>query len=400
MGYDSSIVPVLMFHSVGLSDSDWVYSYLSDSLDGFEERLRALAESGHRTVHWDELFHYMSGKRTLPAKSIMLTFDDGYLDNWVYVFPLAKRYGMKFTVFVNPEFVDPTLFPRLTLEEVWSNRLQMNDLRAKGFLSWEEMRIMLSSGLVDIQSHTLTHTWYFAGPEVIDFHRPELKEYPWLAWNAKPEQKPFYMARDQSGLVPWGTPIYENERALICKRYFPAEAVEKEVCEFVEREGGQAFFHKDGWRNRLLEVHCLSMQRYGADCRYEDDDSHRDRIYGELMRSKEILELKLRKSVDFVCWPGGAYDAQVVSLGKKAGYKAWTLSSKDESDSRNRPNSDPSKIKRLSPASTYALRGKSYGQAGKYYFLAGIDRHKGSLLSKWFGRLLLFFTIIRHLTAR
>ena len=88
---------------------------------------------------------------------------------------------------------------------------------------------MERSGVVDIQSHALTHTWYFSGPVLIDFHRPGNNRYPWLAWNLRPDQKPFYMENDQSGLVPWGAPIYEYEKALICKRYFPPEEVAEEM---------------------------------------------------------------------------------------------------------------------------------------------------------------------------
>ena len=50
----------------------------------------------------------MEGKRRLKTRSVVLTFDDGYLDNWIYVAPLLEQYGMKGVVYVTPEFVEPT----------------------------------------------------------------------------------------------------------------------------------------------------------------------------------------------------------------------------------------------------------------------------------------------------
>ena len=43
------------------------------------------------------------------GKDIVLTFDDGYLDNWVFAYPLLEKYNLRGTIFVNPEFVDPSL---------------------------------------------------------------------------------------------------------------------------------------------------------------------------------------------------------------------------------------------------------------------------------------------------
>ena len=48
---------------------------------------------------------WLKGKN-IPEKSIVLTFDDGYADIWIYAYPLLKKYGMCGTVFINPDFVD------------------------------------------------------------------------------------------------------------------------------------------------------------------------------------------------------------------------------------------------------------------------------------------------------
>lgn len=390
-----NIVPVVMFHSVGLEKTDWVFSYISHPLKTFEEKIVALVSSGYQFIFWKDLYDHMAGFRQASPKSIMLTFDDGYLDNWVYAFPILKKLGIKATIFVCPEFVDPSIEPRHSLDDVWARKLREQDLSAKGFSNWAELRKMEESGLVDIQSHALSHTWYFAGSKLIDFHKPGNKQYPWLVWNMRPELKPFYMQNDQSGLVPWGTPIYEYGKAMICKRYFPPEELAEEITTLVAQKGGEDFFQQKGWEKELLEYHDELMEQHEHKGHYETSDDYKKRVFKELRDSKGIIERELDKTVDFICWPGGAYNDTVLSIAKSVGYKAWTLSSTDQTDLRNRPGADPTQVKRIGSFHKYIRKAKEFGYASKYYFISGVERHRGSSFYKWFGRLLLLFAILR-----
>ena len=147
---DKQIIPVVMFHSIGMEKNDWIFSHISEPVDIFQEKIFSLSHSGYNFIFWEELYQYMSGKNRLPLPSVMITFDDGYLDNWVYAFPILKNYGAKATIFVNPEFVDPTSIVRPNLEDVWEGRVRADDLEVSGFLSWEEMRLMEKSGIIDV----------------------------------------------------------------------------------------------------------------------------------------------------------------------------------------------------------------------------------------------------------
>ena len=86
----------------------------------------------------------------------MLTFDDGYLDNWAIVWPLLKRYGTKATIFVSSDFIEPDGPARPTLEDVWSGKIESAALGIAGFLRPSEMRAMVDSGLVEF-SRTPAH---------------------------------------------------------------------------------------------------------------------------------------------------------------------------------------------------------------------------------------------------
>ena len=90
---------------------------------------------------------------------------------------------------VNPDFVDPCPVKRETIEAVWQKKLTLNQLQVEGFLNWAEMRQMEADRVMDIQSHTMTHTWYFNGPDIIGFHRPGSNVHPWLAWNERSDRE-------------------------------------------------------------------------------------------------------------------------------------------------------------------------------------------------------------------
>ena len=169
-------VPVLMYHTVGPEIGGWPWPWLTTPIEVFEDQVVAMAREGYISIGLGDLYAYMKEGRRLPGRAVVLTFDDGYLDNYVYAYPILKKHGYKGTVFVSTDFVDPSPKPRNTLDDVWAGRAARSDLPGPGFLSWAEMRRMESEGVMEVQSHTCTHTWCFNGPRIIDFHSPESAE--------------------------------------------------------------------------------------------------------------------------------------------------------------------------------------------------------------------------------
>lgn len=379
---DTGIVPALMFHSIGLERHNWLWPILAEPVDSFERKLSLFHSKGVNTVFWGDLYKYMAGAQRLPANSMLLTFDDGYLDNWVFAFPLLKRYGFKATIFVNPEFVDPNPEPRPNLEDVWAGRCQLADLQVPGFLSWEEMRRMEASGLVDIQSHALTHTWYFSGPRIVDFHAPANPHpYPWLFWNARIERKPFYLSEDQTSFLPWGYPVLQHEKALLAHRFYPDPAAVDLFVDYVREQGGASFFRQPEWRQQLLEQARREFGTSELPGTYETLTERRDRLWHELAESKRLLEQQLNKAVDYLCWPGGGSDPQVQQLAREVGYKAWTLGSAVATSKRNAPGAEPSSIKRIGASHRIEIRGRNMGPASPGYQWARLAAHQGSTWS-------------------
>lgn len=380
---DYSAVPVLMFHSIGIKGLPWIWSDMSEDVEVFRGVLEGLAADGYRTVTLEDLYAYMAGRTGLPEKPVVLTFDDGYLDNWINAVPLLRDHGMRATVYVTPEFVpDSSVLCGAGTDDEANQRAEAGQDVA-GFMSWRELRAADTEGVLDVQSHALTHTWYFAGPRIVDIHKPaDIYPYPWMSWNANPDRKPYYLTENQQALVPWGHPVLEHEKALIVRRYVPDQHYIGEVCQFVHERGGAQFFRDENWKRSLSDRFPAIGGAAEIPGTIESESAYQARVRHELASSKEIIESRLRKTVEFLAWPGGGVNETAAGLARNVGYKSWTLSSWQERHKKNRPGADPEGIKRVTGRSKVFFRSKWIANGGAWWVLHRLRAHQGSIASK------------------
>lgn len=338
----SQAISVLYYHSIADHKTYHPKAFLSLPTALFKQQMHILKEGKFTTVTLQDVYDYVSGQRALTGPEVVLTFDDGFLDNWVTVWPLAQKMGFKFTIFVNPEFVDPRDIVRPTLDDVWRGGVSAQELDWWGYLSWAELRKMEASGLVDIQSHALTHTWYPASDEIIDFHHPS-DSYFWLGWNHDPASKPFWLTEYQEERVPYGTPVYRFQKSLLAQRYLPDPALSEYLVQAVANAGGKHFFAQANWRDLLHAKLREARQKFNDKGRYEDESEREARIRHELRESKRRIEAELQKEVRYLCWPGGSASDLGRHLAHQEGYWATT-----KGDTPNRPGTDPREISRIS----------------------------------------------------
>ncbi|MEJ5330287.1 MAG: polysaccharide deacetylase family protein [Desulfobaccales bacterium] len=104
---EAGFVPVLCYHRVLpelVEDPDEpVYSLLPQQ---FEAQLAQLAREGWQTLSLGEFAAAARGQVPLPARAVLLTFDDGYADFYRVAWPLARKYGLKLNLFLTTGFVD------------------------------------------------------------------------------------------------------------------------------------------------------------------------------------------------------------------------------------------------------------------------------------------------------
>ena len=122
-------VPVLNYHQV----NDEKHSALTLHVDQFREQMEYLHNQGYNTITLAQLYDYLENGTELPNKPIVITFDDGYVDNYKNVLPILKEYNMKATLFMISDAAN-----------------------TPGFVSTEQMHQMEAGGF-DIQGHTNHH---------------------------------------------------------------------------------------------------------------------------------------------------------------------------------------------------------------------------------------------------
>lgn len=129
----TAYVPVvIMYHSI---DGNSAGSKLSVSPASFDRQMEFLRKNSYNIVSLEKMAEYIRGKR-VPFKTIAVTFDDGYYNNYEYAYPVLKKYSIPATIFVIIKHVgDP------------------------GWLGWNEIKEMSDSGPVSIGSHTVMHNW-------------------------------------------------------------------------------------------------------------------------------------------------------------------------------------------------------------------------------------------------
>ena len=126
---DPRTVMVLNYHKV--VDE---HMSLSVPLADFEQHMKWLKEYGYTSITPEELYEFIVNGSELPEKPVLITFDDGYKDNYTNAYPIMKKYGFKGTIFVVTGFLG-----------VYDN-----------YMTWEQAKELADNGF-SIESHTYSH---------------------------------------------------------------------------------------------------------------------------------------------------------------------------------------------------------------------------------------------------
>ena len=136
---DELELPIIMYHAL-LKDPKRQNQYVV-SPELFEEDLKHLKKKGYTPVFMKEVIAFVEEEGTLPEKPVVITFDDGYYNNYYYAFPLLKKYDMKAVLSVVGKMTDD-----------FSNTPDENPNYAH--VTWDHILEMHRSGLWEIQNHS------------------------------------------------------------------------------------------------------------------------------------------------------------------------------------------------------------------------------------------------------
>jgi len=165
----ASCVPVLMYHHVSPSAG-----MITTSPENFTRQIAGLARAGYHSLTAGQFAGFLRGE-PVPKKSILLTFDDGYLDNYVYAHPVLERYGMHALLFLITGLIgegpvrlcqgqDKAL--PATPAHKQAKALMFSPEKDQVMLRWSEVALMRERGTFEFHSHTHTHErWDLLHPQ-------------------------------------------------------------------------------------------------------------------------------------------------------------------------------------------------------------------------------------------
>lgn len=128
--YNDKPIPILMYHSIAYEKGN----DLRIPIEKFREQMKFLKDNGYNTLTLTEVSDLFTKNIPVPKKSVVLTFDDGYVDNYTNAFPILKEFGIKATIFVITDWVD----------------------KIPQFMTVTQLKEMDKGG-VDIEAHTQIH---------------------------------------------------------------------------------------------------------------------------------------------------------------------------------------------------------------------------------------------------
>ena len=343
-------IPAFTFH---LASPEW-----------FDEQCRHLVESGYRTLTAEEFLHALTRPGRVAGKPVYLTFDDGLKHVWTVAWPLLKKYGLHATCYLIPGCIpDTDSRVRPTLDDVWQGTATIAEIMGihrdePALATWQEIRIMHESGVIDFHSHTMNHALVPVSDQIDDFVHPGFD--PYFYGNI---HIPMYTinGNDVISRKPLlGMPIYQAMPRMQAEaRYFDDEGLRTHCVEEVQRQGGRLFFDRRDWRSTMSEI----VSRYRNQCnikeRYETPQERDATITEDLARSREIIEGRLPgKRVTQLCYPWYDANQHAINASRKTGYQV-NLFGMRKGRYTNRPGQDPFGVVRSEEIYLQRLPGKS-----------------------------------------
>lgn len=125
----------LMYHHIGRADEKDGQFPFTIPPERFERQLDMLDKHGFTPIGLGALAQAAQTGRRAPAKPVLLTFDDGHLDNYELLFPILQKRKVKALIFLVTDYIGVK----------------------PGYITWDQARQMQKSGFIEFGSHTLSH---------------------------------------------------------------------------------------------------------------------------------------------------------------------------------------------------------------------------------------------------
>ena len=224
-------LPIIMYH--GISKSPRYQGRYVISPEEFESDLKYIKDNQYNTIFVDDVINYVCNDTPLPENPIMITFDDGYYNNFLYAYPLLQKYNCKMVLSPIGKYTD-----------IYS---QCDDRNANyAHCTWDNINEMAASGLVEIQNHSY------------DMHTTNKKGRRNGAKKLKGESHEEYQAALTKDLTKMQQEILDNTGIKSQAFTFPFGAVSNDSIDILKGIGFKAALTCEEKTNKIThDTECL-----------------------------------------------------------------------------------------------------------------------------------------------
>ncbi|WP_369839723.1 polysaccharide deacetylase family protein [Donghicola sp. XS_ASV15] len=265
-------VPVIVYHSIS-PDAGWLPWSQNTSVrpEVFERHMTVLARMGWTVLSREAFQGARARGLRLPAKSVMIHFDDGYLDNWVAAVPILRKYGAPATIFVSSDFIDASQSRRPTIDETPTDW--------RGYMNAAELRALDADPLIEIACHGADHARVAVSSDIVDtLSEANWRQHAPLFWNNSEDKSRWFEATEPA--LPYGNLVRQNDSALTSPSWTEAGIETKAVFEA--------------------------------------------RVRASLIRARHLLKDVLGRDIDFLCWPYDRVTNASALIAREVGFETLT----------------------------------------------------------------------------
>ena len=314
------LLPVFHFHEATPETLEPAFAYL--------------VENGYRTVISDDAAALVRDGRHPGPRTVMLAFDDAWASLWLVVGPLLRRFGLRAVAYAIPQRITDAAAPRHTIDGGVVDA-SAADRASNPFVTWPELRALSTSGLIDVQSHTWSHSMIFSGDVVVGRAGPGLAHEPMLNRpRVGSESTPEFLTPDRVGF-----PLFERRsRMSDALRFLP----DPDACARLEVSSGEA----------------SAMLPFAGPIKgqWETPDDQVRAIEHELAASRDVLDRKLGTAVRHICLPWGVSGRLTRSALERTGFLT-AFANRMSGGFAVSAGGDPYFLKRLNERHLFALPG-------------------------------------------
>ncbi len=272
-------VPCIMYHNV--SNEKGI------TPEEFEEQMTLIQK--YNTFKLEEL-DKLGNK--FPENTVLVTFDDGYADNYTNAFSLLKKYNIKATIFLNTAYINNDPF----------------------YMNWDQIKEMYESGLVDFQLHTHSHFTVVKRVEVQGFFNAEDRNKREL----NREMKNIYRTDE----VKEGYPVFKKRGETAIRGYKVTDEFMNKYDELLEKYRN---IDKDEKEKKLKEETEKNLKQFIVE--YTEVE-YIQRVESEITKNRSFIKENLGKDADYFANPWGHKSKELLMILKKLGIKGMITTKK------------------------------------------------------------------------